>query len=442
MVGKHLTIELLEDLYWGTAPPHELVEGLVEHVVQDCGQCRKVHDDFVGIPQDGEPPAYEATFVRALEQTEHRNRTLSDRRRQAKQDFDLLAELEPAEARARVFRASDRFRSPFLVNLLIAESRRRVTADPFEAYELAELAHEVALRVPHELYSGSWAATSIALANAYRANALRAVGDGRTADPILEGAIDLFTEEGSGDPLIEAELMGLQASLRKDQRRFDEAEYLLGEVLTRYRESGEDQLAGRTLILRGELYHTMGEPERAIEEVHSAIELIDRESEPRLYLYAQHNLTVYLQDSERYDEAHDQLLANRPLYEAFPEPWTQLRYRWLAGKIARGQGNLEDAERELTAALNGFIEQGLAYDAALAGLDVALVYLQQGRTAEVRKLAEQMVPIFQARDIHREALAAFLLFQQAAQREAATIAMVEELAASMEKARRSSPRPC
>jgi hypothetical protein len=46
-----------------------------------------------------------------------------------------------------------------------------------------------------------------------------------------------------------------------------------------------------------------------------------------------------------------------------------------------------------------------------------------------------MLPIFQAADLHREALAALAVFQQAAAREAATVELVEEVAAFLGRAR-------
>ena len=81
------------------------------------------------------------------------------------------------------------------------------------------------------------------------------------------------------------------------------------------------------------------------------------------------------------------------------------------------------------------MRQGIGYDAAMVSLDLALLYLQDGRTGEVRRVAEEMVTIFSAQDIHREATAALLLFQDAARREAVTAEMVREVAGALEAAR-------
>lgn len=150
------------------------------------------------------------------------------------------------------------------------------------------------------------------------------------------------------------------------------------------------------------------------------------EAEPRLYLNGRHNLAVYLTESGRFEEAADLLEADEELYRRFPEPWTQLRLSWLRGKIAAGRGEVA-AERWFLETREGFIREGIGYDAAMVSLDLALLYLKEGRTGDVRRLAEEMVALFEAQDVHREAMAAVLLFRDAALREEVTAALVGEV---------------
>jgi hypothetical protein len=130
------------------------------------------------------------------------------------------------------------------------------------------------------------------------------------------------------------------------------------------------------------------------------------------------------------------VVADEDLYRQIQEPWLQLRLSWLRGKIAAGLGEVTEAERFFRETRDGFVRQGNGYDAAMASLDLALLYLKEGRTAEVLPIAEEMVALFEAQDVHREALAAVLLFQEAAQREEVTAGMVRELAGRLETARR------
>ena len=94
------------------------------------------------------------------------------------------------------------------------------------------------------------------------------------------------------------------------------------------------------------------------------------------------------------------------------------------------------AERDYLATREGFISQGIGYDAAMVSLDLAVLYLRQGRTAEVRQLAEEMLPLFEAQDVHREALATLSLFLEAARQDQLTVDMALEAAASLRSARR------
>jgi hypothetical protein len=57
--------------------------------------------------------------------------------------------------------------------------------------------------------------------------------------------------------------------------------------------------------------------------------------------------------------------------------------------------------------------------------------LEEGRTIEVRHLADEMVTTFRDHDVAREALAAVVLFQEATPRETAAAALAHEVAASL-----------
>ena len=77
----------------------------------------------------------------------------------------------------------------------------------------------------------------------------------------------------------------------------------------------------------------------------------------------------------------------------------------------------------------------MAYDAALVSLELAVLLIENGQTAEVRELAEGIAEIFRARDVHRETLAALAVFQAAVAIDAATADLVRDLAAYLTRAR-------
>ena len=110
----------------------------------------------------------------------------------------------------------------------------------------------------------------------------------------------------------------------------------------------------------------------------------------------------------------------------------------MSGEIAREVGRLEEAAELLRQVREGFIELEVGYDVALVSLDLAGVCAQLGRTAEVKRIAEEMIPIFHSRDVHRETYAALIVFQQAAATEQATAGMVDEIARFLRRAPREA----
>jgi hypothetical protein len=104
------------------------------------------------------------------------------------------------------------------------------------------------------------------------------------------------------------------------------------------------------------------------------------------------------------------------------------------GKIARGLGQPEQAESLFLAARDGFVGEGIPYDTALVSLELATLYAERGRTADLKRLAEEMVPIFSSLNIHREALAALAYLKQAVEAERATVEVVSGVAAYLRRA--------
>jgi hypothetical protein len=84
---------------------------------------------------------------------------------------------------------------------------------------------------------------------------------------------------------------------------------------------------------------------------------------------------------------------------------------------------------------HGFEERGNPFDYALASLDVALLYRKEGRFAEIKVLAAEILEIFKAQQVHREAIAAVMLFQDAAENETVTAEMVRRLKDYLAEAR-------
>ncbi len=121
------------------------------------------------------------------------------------------------------------------------------------------------------------------------------------------------------------------------------------------------------------------------------------ESAPRLYLCGRFNLAWQLFTAGRREEAEDALDVDADLYRRFADPWTQLRLTWLRGNLAESRGDVELAEQAYRETRDGFIAEGRGYDAALVSMDLALLYLRQGRPDSVRHLAAAAAALQEAR---------------------------------------------
>ncbi|HYQ84058.1 MAG TPA: hypothetical protein VEP28_08665, partial [Rubrobacter sp.] len=194
-------------------------------------------------------------------------------------------------------------------------------------------------------------------------------------------------------------------------------------------------LAGRSLIKSSSVLIEAGETASGIQLLKKANGLIDPDRDPRLLLCVRHNLVDTLARAGRYREAADLLPDVQELAVLRGNTLDRLRLDWVEGRVATGLGEYEQARTLLTRVRQTFLDDGNIYEAALATLDLAITYLEEGRTDEVRDLAEEMVAVFRAHDVHREALAALLLFQESARRETATTGLAREVAAALTRTR-------
>ena len=432
MDDLHVTRELLWAVYRGELPASVLTQVGAQHLMRVCQTCRR---EFARFEKERRAAAA-AGSCRAVELfpgilEEQIPRIERDQQR-ALQDLEDLLALSPEERIQRVERARSRFRSAELVRLLIEESRKRVQEDPEEAGRLASLARRIVHCNPRMARSYDL----IALATAHLANACRAGNDRRQAEEHFGHARYVINHHGVADLEILARVDKLEGSLRLDQRQFGKAEELLVRATTLYLVSGEKVEAARTLITLGLMYFYRGDIAPAVEATIRALKEFRAEDDSRLYLCARYNLARYLTEDGQYREAAEMLALDEGLYREFPEAWTQLRLSWLQGKIAAGLGRSEEAERIFLQVRDGFLAQGIGYDAAMVSIeDLALLYVREGRTADVKRLAEEIFPIFQAQDVHREAVAALMLFQEAARQELLTVRSVREYAKYLQEAR-------
>lgn len=154
---------------------------------------------------------------------------------------------------------------------------------------------------------------------------------------------------------------------------------------------------------------------------------LQRDRDPGLYLCAVHELSRNLVLAGHYRAATALLELNRSVYESSPEAVMRLRYPWLLGVAARGEGRLDVAETLIEGALAALEASGLEAHAALAAVDLATVYLLQGRLGRVLEAAERVVAAFSGEELPPEVARALAGFLVAARQQCATVDGIAEL---------------
>jgi tetratricopeptide (TPR) repeat protein len=405
------------------------------HLLAVCPVCHEVGGWLLELHQAKDLPPVFGPIDAALARS----------RAEAPRLLEELTSLDPEDRLARVH-TDPRFISWGLCELLVRRSCRTAPAQASEAAQLADLAVHAADLIPGgKPFEEQWIYQLRSLAWAGLGNARKIQGDLSGAERCFEMA-DSWWEAGtagSEDALgYEPLLLDLKAPLRTAQRRFPEALGLLDQAVDLFLngqpEHRDPHLAGRSLISKAYVLIEMGESESAILTLKKANGWIDPERDPRLVLCLQHNLVDNLSKMGRHTEAAALLPDVRALAAERGSALDRLRLTWVEGRIAAGLGDHDRARRLLTNVRQKFLADGNPYEAALATLDLAVPHLEEGNTAEVRALADEMVTVFRGHDVSREALAALLLFQEATRRETATATLAREVAAALTRAARQA----
>lgn len=135
--------------------------------------------------------------------------------------------------------------------------------------------------------------------------------------------------------------------------------------------------------------------------------------EPRLALCAEHDLAWFLNDLGESEEALAVLDRARPLYRQFPDKWTQLRLHWLEGRIAYRLGEYPQAESIFAQIWEEFRARNLHHELVLISIDLAQVLAGKGELARAAQLATECYSIMRSWGLHKDALSAWLVFQDA-----------------------------
>lgn len=412
---------------------------VVAHLLRRCPECSEALEPLLGAPARGlfvpraDGAAYDFFIAKAWTSARKEAAALERARAEAAADLERVLEGQPL-LRSGPPDRPDLWRRG-VVEQLLEGSRTLRRTDPEAALLLASLGWAATESIEPGPAETGHLADFQAQALGELGNAYRVTNDPNKAERILSQALDSAREGTFVDPLLFARLTELAASIYADQRRFAEAFQLLDRAYRAYEVNGEILLAARILVKRGLYLGYANDTDQAIRCLYVALGMIGRR-DPDLTLYAVHNLLVVLADAGRFAEARCFLEGCQELYEAGGGELDAIRLRALEGRIEAGFGNVEEAERAFLEAREGYEEKRMPYNVAIVALDLAEVWLRQGRTAEILEMVEETLETFRALGIRREATAAVLVLRRALIQDRASARLLKAVAKRLKRLER------
>jgi tetratricopeptide (TPR) repeat protein len=394
---------------------------VVRHLATGCQQCTELmrgisaHLGPWSEGQAGWEEAYEEVFLRALAFASREEQRIALERLLGWGQWAGLEPLSP-ETRSALVESDGSYHTFGLYDRLLEASRLYVRREPAEAVDVVRLAVLVAERLDPERHGKARVADLRASAWAELGNAKRLASDFEGARGAFNEAWRILEEEGTNDPLEQAHLLSLEASYMNDMGEFETAETALEDALDTYRRIGDTHRQGRILLKMGDAIGHV-DPARGLGHIRKALSLIDATEEPRLQLCAQHDCAWYLNDCGQPTEALAVLEQARPLYRQFPDVYTQLRLHWLEGRISFNLDQLDHAESTFRQLWEELRSRDLNHELVLLSIDLAEVLVRKGQPNRAAELVEECVPILTSWRIHTDALAAWIVFQQALARQ-------------------------
>jgi hypothetical protein len=213
---------------------------------------------------------------------------------------------------------------------------------------------------------------------------------------------------------------------------------LADEALSTYRNLGNGHGIGKVLLKQAKILEEVDDLPGSINLLKGAVDEIDQLKYPRLFFYARYNLMGCLVLAGLFGDAEQLLPDVKDLLRNTAQPLDLVRLRWVEGNIDLGLGRLGPAEAAFREVQREFLERQMGYDAALVSLDLARLFAQEGCTEDLKRLAAELMPIFQSRDVNREAIVTLLMFQRACEEERLTVDLARQFSAYLRRERQGN----
>ncbi len=322
------------------------------------------------------------------------------------------------------------FNSPALFELLLEKSRTEGRKERERGVEVAELA------LASVTGCGRQSAQTDLVARAWTwiANARRIALDFSGAEQaFVQAKKALAMPREWPNHLAQAELPTYEAALFVWQRRCDEALESSSRAIELCREHGLEELQIQALLVRGMAFDVAGQLKGVLQDTLAATRLIDAKVSPYLAVSARSGLIFHLIEDGQLQEAEDNLRQAYQLAAGLGSDRISFHLDWLHALLLLSRGALSKAEDLLLAARAGLRREGEIYGATMVGLDLALLYADQGNSRQVIRLAAETLPVLKALRVFRDSLAAFHMLQSAVEKERVDATLLHQVRTALQR---------
>jgi len=350
--------------------------------------------------------------------------------------FDELMALPEFLRRAAV-QTQPRFWNPGLADLLL---RTGETPAMSEHARPADLALEILGQLKEQQPGLTELFDLEVMARCARADADRRAGHFSAA----ESELRILARGLAGEPAAGPEravYCRYLALLRADQGWHDEALALLQRASSLFQEWGEPVAAGESLAERAWLARDGGDLVGALDDFERALPLLYDAGWTRAAIRTCHGLALIASELGDAERAEATIAGARALYEEVPAA-ERLRFLVVEARVAENLGQVGRAIAGLEPLVGGFLIDEAYHDAAIAAVELARLYADAGRRADLERLRQEVAPLIEPNALPEQARAVVLFaFLFAGRRGTDVSELLAEAAGYLERSRENPGLP-
>jgi tetratricopeptide (TPR) repeat protein len=368
-----------------------------------CPRCRRAFDPELVSSPAPEPEAGEddplGRAAIAMETIWRRARAVDERaetmlRRDEAAVSGLLEELlsEPEGEGLLALLEQARFQSPGLARRLLRESAAVRDRDAGRARTLAVMALAVVGGADQERFPRALLDGLRLQAGCHLAEAAAVQGRLGEAEAWLVTA-QVCVEDYPGDALERAFLCRSMGLVRRRECRTDEALALLARAVEVFAGYGEEKELAVAQVEEAWIHYDGHDPARALLLFRQALELLPAGERPAAHLRGLGGLVLCLADLGREEELVAALAEGMALARRVPLVPDGQRFEAMRARAAELLGGIAEAAGVLESLFGRLREEGCVFEAAAVGLELARLYLRQGRAAAFRGVLKDLGPL-------------------------------------------------